>query len=126
MEYLEKFEYNESTIDNIKDRLVTWDGRKVEFIRTIKTSASNVRLLALVHDFDDTIKVVLYTLTGLAPGETDHSLDLYIDNSSTKYANVSKVSDEYELSKLYDSFDEARRNLKDHEYDTISIKIPIK
>lgn len=118
--YLRKFDYDPSTFDQIKDKLVTWDGRKVEVAYILNTN----RLLSVIHN-DDYEYVTQYTFDGkeVLPSSFKGDSDLYIDESIELWVNLSLGNDGHiALSKIFYSKDEALKDRKDTEFDTVSFK----
>jgi hypothetical protein len=118
--YLRKFNYDPSTFDKIKDKLVTWDGRKVEIAYVLNTN----KLLSIIHN-EDYEYVTQYTFDGkeVLPSSLKGDSDLYVDESIELWVNLSLSSDGHIISsKIFYSESEALKNRKDEEFDTVSFK----
>lgn len=122
--YLSVFEYNEDLFPSIKDKITTFDGKKVTILHKLKSNS----LLALVEDEDGSEVVKTYDLNGRIKDNCLSSIgddlsQLYVDISIKKWVNVSGDSTNIKYSPLYDSKEDALENLKEDEFDTIMIRM---
>lgn len=121
--YLRKFNYDPSTFDSVKDKLVTWDGRKVKITYVLNTN----RLLAIVYN-GDYEKVSQYTFDGkeVIPSVPAGDSDLYIDDSIELWVNLFLGQDGMvHVSDSYLTKEDALSNTSDIHFDTVSFKTVI-
>ena len=121
--YLRKFNYDPSTFDSVKDKLVTWDGRKVKITYVLNTN----RLLAIVYN-GDYEKVSQYTFDGkeVIPLVPAGDSDIYIDDSTELWVNLFLGQDgRIHVSDSYLTKEDALKNVSDIHFDTVSFKTVI-
>ena len=121
--YLRKFNYDPSTFDSVKDKLVTWDGRKVKITYILNTN----RLLAIVYN-GDYEKVSQYTFDGkeVIPSVPAGDSDIYIDDSTELWVNLFLGQDgRIHVSDSYLTKEDALKNVSDIHFDTVSFKTVI-
>lgn len=121
--YLRKFNYDPSTFDSVKDKLVTWDGRKVKITYVLNTN----RLLAIVYN-GDYEKVSQYTFDGkeVIPSVPAGDSDIYIDDSTELWVNLFLGQDgRIHVSDSYLTKEDALKNVSDIHFDTVSFKTVI-
>lgn len=121
--YLRKFNYDPSTFDSVKDKLVTWDGRKVKITYVLNTN----RLLAIVYN-GDYEKVSQYTFDGkeFIPSVPAGDSDIYIDDSTELWVNLFLGQDgRIHVSDSYLTKEDALKNVSDIHFDTVSFKTVI-
>lgn len=120
--YLRKFNYDPSTFDSVRDKLVTWDGRKVKVVHVL----NNERLLVI---YNDTIESVSqYTLDGkeVIPSVPAGDSDIYIDDSTELWVNLFLGQDgRIHVSDSYLTKEDALSNISDIHFDTVSFKTVI-
>ena len=121
--YLRNFNYDPSTFDSVRDKLVTWDGRKVKVVHVL----NNERLLVVIYN--DTIESVSqYTLDGkeVIPSVPAGDSDIYIDDSTELWVNLFLGQDgRIHVSDSYLTKEDALSNISDIHFDTVSFKTVI-
>lgn len=121
--YLRKFNYDPSTFDSVRDKLVTWDDRKVKVVHVLNT----YRLLVVISD-GDYEKVSQYTFDGkeVIPSVPAGSSDIYIDDSTELWVNLFLGQDgRVHISDSYLTKEDALKNISDIHFDTVSFKTVI-
>jgi hypothetical protein len=119
-----KFIYDRSTYPEVRDCLVTYDGRKVDIVRLLRNCKDGKFLVVLTREDTGKEEVLMYD-EHLKPINGDSDAEIYIDQSIKVYVNVGiDETGNFSYSNPFTTRRDAEVSMTEDEFTTIEIEIP--